>query len=135
MFQVSTQDSHLVQSQVEEDGGSGDHDEELHHVDVDDGSQAAAQRAQHGQAEHGEDAEVEVPPERLLDEDSARVEVHGDLGEDVEDHGEDGEVHGDPPPPEPLHHVLGQGPHLAGDEHRQEDEAEQLQQDQRLGNI
>ena len=34
------------------------------------------------------------------------------FGEDVEDHGEDCEVGGDPPASEPLHHVLRQRPHL-----------------------
>ena len=48
----------------------------------------------------------------LLDEDGARVEVDRDLGEDVEDHGEDGQVHRDPTTSESLHHVLRQSPYL-----------------------
>ena len=56
--------------------------------------------------------DVDVPLDCLLDKDGPRVEVDGDLGEYVEDHGEDGQVHRDPSTSEPLHHVLWEGSHL-----------------------
>ena len=91
--------------------------------------------------------DVYVPLDSLLDEDGPRVEVDGYLGEYVEDHGEDGQVHRDPSTSEPLHHVLREGPylsfalvrpfkikfcHLAGNENWNEDKTKELEENESL---
>ena len=55
---------------------------------------------------------VDVPLYGLLDKDGPRIKIDRYLGEDVEDHGQDCQVHWDPSTSEPLHHVLRESPHL-----------------------
>ena len=66
----------MVQPQVEEDGGPTQHDPHLHHVYIDDSSETPSSRADQGEGEDGQDADVEVPLQGLLDEQGTRIEVN-----------------------------------------------------------
>lgn len=111
-------------------GGADDHEEGLEGVRVDDGGEAAGDGADGGHGEDEEDGPVDVPSQRRPDEEGPAVHVDGDLGEDVEDEAEDGEVDADAGAAEALVHVLGERGDAGRDVDGEEDPAEDLDDDE-----
>ena len=140
---------YLLPTQGGEDDGPDDHEDGLDEVSPDDGGEAPGHREQRGDGEQDQDGDVDgavtLEPGGLRDEESARVQVSlgqqldtlspvssaaptdRDLGEDVEEQREHGEVDADPLAPEPEAEVLGHGEHAAGHVHRDEAPAQEDQ--------
>ena len=87
---------------------------------VNDGSKSSRDGADCRDEKQGRDGEVNVPPEREFDEKSAGVQIDADLGEDVEQEREQGQVDADPLAAKPLAEKLGESRGAGSDEHGQE---------------
>ena len=93
----------------------------VHHT-----GQAAGDRAECGERENEQHAHVEIPVERVVDEQRRGVDVHADLRQDVQQQVQAGDVDAYPLSTESPAHVFRQRRHTRGNEYRQKYPAEQL---------
>src|SRR5579862_2094557 len=82
----------MTQADEGQDDGSGEEDEGLEEVGIDDRFQSAGDGVDAGGKDEQDGGGEVVPAKHGAHEDRAGEEVHGDLGENVGDDRDDGEI-------------------------------------------